>query len=150
MVRNRMDEPMHVHPAKGGPTRTKQSEANDVNVNEIIKRHRRTGVVTHWSGRMPMYGDFSAQVTLQDSLNLVLEAQESFMSLPAEVRRAAKNDPVELLRMLATEEGSADLVAAGLEVEPRPGDSDYEPAEAGSREGAPAEPSPSGEAAPGA
>lgn len=148
MPRNRYDEPMHVKSPTKGPTRTKASAAGDVNVNEIIKKHRRTGVVTHWSGKTPMYGDFTQSVDLHSALNLVREAEAAFMELPAEVRKVAKNDPAYFLELLAQEAGTAELVSAGLEVEPRPGDSDYEAAQPPTSGQAPAEPAPSGEAAP--
>lgn len=146
MPRSRYDAPVHEVKEFKEPTRTKQSQANHVNVNQIVARHQRTGVIDHWSGRVPMYGDYSLSVDLHSAMNLALQAEDMFAALPASVRKVADNDPVRFLELLAEEEGSAQLVAAGLDVAPRPGDSDYEPPEAAQEEAA-AQPSPSGEAA---
>lgn len=99
------------------PSLTRQSEAGDTDVNKIVARHRKTGVVTHLNSKPPMYGDFSAADDLHRAINLTLAAQEGFMDLPSAVRRAADNDPRILLEMLADEEGRELLVEAGLVID---------------------------------
>lgn len=149
--RTRGSEPLHPRTKWDAKSRTRQSEAEATDINRIIKQYHRTGVITHYTHRVPMYGDFSLSRDLQASLNLVAEVNDSFMQLPAEVRSAAENSPVRFLEMLGSKEGSDHLVAAGLQLEVRPGDEGFEEfdaAPAASQEDAPAEPTPSGEAAP--
>lgn len=111
----------------GEVSRTKQSFREEVNINSIVRKYRSGVLVTHLNNKAPMYGDVSHALDLQAALNLVHEAEESFMDLPPEVRKAAQNDPVRLLEMLATEEGTQELVEAGLDGDiPRIGDPEPE------------------------
>jgi len=103
-----------------GETRTRQSEAGETDVNRIVARHQKTGVVTHLTNKPPMYGDLSLADDLKTALDLTFLAEEGFRSLPASVRKAADNDPRRMLEMLADPDLSADLVEAGLELEAGP------------------------------
>lgn len=100
-----------------GASRTKQQFKDVTDVNLIVKEHTRTGQLTHLNPRKPMYGDFSLANDLKTAFDEVHAAHDAFMELPSEVRKAAKNDPVEMLELLATEEGTQTLVDAGLAVE---------------------------------
>lgn len=128
-----------------GPGRTKQSLAQETDINAIIRRHAKTGVVTHLNRAAPRYGDFSAAASLHEALNLVFEAEEEFMSLPSSVRKACEHSPVRLLELLATEEGTELLVEAGLDDQVV---REEDPPLVGGQEVAPAEPDPSGEPTP--
>jgi len=99
----------------GEVSRTKQAERDMVDVNAIVRKHRKSGVVSHLNGKAPQYGDFSRSATLQEALDGVDDAMYSFRRLPAEVRAMAENNPVRLLQMLATEDGSQMLIDAGLD-----------------------------------
>ena len=123
-----------------GPTRTKQSMMEDVDINLIVKRYAQTGVWDHLETRQPHYGDFSQSVTLAEAFALVNDAQESFMGLPAEVRREALNDPVRMLEMLSDQEQAQKLVDAGLPVEGLEKTPESKPAEP-ARVASPSEPS---------
>ena len=127
-----------------GETRTVQSERELVDVNAIVGRYRKTGLVTHLANRAPMYGDFSESRSLQASLDQVHAATDAFMELPSSVRQAASNSPVTLLEMLATEEGTEALIAAGLDAEiVREGDEVASPQNQPEAEPASSEPEPS-------
>lgn len=65
----------------------------------------------------PVYRDTTADPQgLQDALDRIEAAQDAFEQLPAAVRLAADNDLVRLETMLQTEDGVAELVAAGLDL----------------------------------
>lgn len=117
-------------------SKTKQSEGPQTDINTIVNRYLRSGELNHFNGRVPRYGDFSAMNDLQDQLNAVHEATDRFMALPATIRDAAGHDPVKFLEMLATEDGTELLIAAGLDVEI---DREGEP------EPSPSKPSPKGD-----
>lgn len=101
----------------GERSRAKQSFKDECDVNVVVRRYAQTGMFDHVAKRQPTYGDVSNAVDLQTALRLVETARESFMELPARVRRAASNDPVELLAMLADPDQVAELVELGLPVE---------------------------------
>lgn len=71
---------------------TKQSFKEDADINVIVKRFGITGALPE-NVRTPQYGDFTAAVDYQSALNAVIAAQESFMSMPADVRARFGNDP---------------------------------------------------------
>ncbi len=98
----------------GKESRTKQSFRDECDINVITAQYVRTGLLSHTNRREPMYGDFSQSRDLKASLEAVKEAEAEFRALDAQVRAAAWNDPVRFLSMLASEEGVAELEAAGL------------------------------------
>lgn len=98
-----------------GKSRTKQAESELTDINKIVARHRKSGQITHINGNLPIYGDFTQASDLHNAYIAVQDARESFDELPASVRAAADNDPVQLLTMLADEEGTELLVEAGLD-----------------------------------
>lgn len=102
----------------GTKSRTKQSETEATNVNTIMRKFQRTGVIDHWNQRRPEFGDFSQSQSLQENMDKVMEASDAFNELDAHVRRAADNDPIKLLALMATEEGLESLRAAGMFLEP--------------------------------
>ena len=120
IVKNRNAPGIPLHPEHGGPSRTKQSFADDCNINLIVKRHAQRGLWDHLSPVAPRYGDFSKATDLQTAIELVTAAEEEFMQLPAAVRTLVDNDPVQLLNALADEDGFRDLVDAGLPTETKP------------------------------
>ncbi len=93
---------------------TKQSFTDDCDINKIMARHRRTGLIEHLNPRTPMYGDFSGVTNFHEALELVTEAQEQFAMLPSEVRSLVQNDPERLLQALTDPEETAALAEAGL------------------------------------
>jgi len=98
----------------GTESRTKQSFKKDCDINEIMKRHSKTGLWDHLAKREPTYGDFSHAQDLKSAMDQVMAAQSDFDALPAEVRNLCDNDPERLLRALASREETAALFDAGL------------------------------------
>ena len=62
-----------------------------------------------------MYADVSGVDDLREALDRVAAAEMQFMGLDSQIRKAAMNDPVELLQMLATEEGREILEDSGMD-----------------------------------
>ncbi len=106
--RNRVRTPV------GTETLTKQSFQDDCDINKIMARHRKTGVIEHVNPRMPRYGDFSAVTDFHAAMEQVNAAEEEFARLPSAVRSLCENDPELLLRALTDEKQTAALAAAGL------------------------------------
>lgn len=94
--------------------RTHQEFTADADINNIMKRYLATGVIPHVAKGQPFYGDFTEATDFQDCLTRVEEATDAFMRLPSSVRSLCENDPANLLAMLGTEQGTNDLVDAGL------------------------------------
>jgi hypothetical protein len=72
---------------------TRQSEAEEADINTIVKRFGVTGVLPNVE-RPPRYGDFVGLVNdFQTAQNLVVAATRSFEKLPGHVREMFNNDP---------------------------------------------------------
>jgi len=96
------------------PTLTKQSFKNESNINNIMARYEKTGIVEHISAKSPQYGDFSEISDYQDNLNKVLMAEELFDSLPAKIRAEFSNDPGSFLDFVTNPENNQKMVDLGL------------------------------------
>lgn len=96
-----------------GKTLTKQSFKDECNVNNILEKHKNTNVlkVNKQKGE---YGDFSNSIDYSDALNLVINANEQFESLPAAIRKQFNNDPVEFLSFCSDEKNYPKMIEMGL------------------------------------
>lgn len=139
-------ERVRVHPRMSDVVRTKQSFKDDCDINVIMDRHTKTGVVNHLNRALPQYGDFSEANGLKDAMDRVFAAEQLFAGLESRIRKAAANSPHQMLQMLATEDGAYALQEAGLDL----GLPSREPAPlgpVGAPPGAPADP-PAADAGP--
>lgn len=95
-------------------SRAHQSFKSECNVNNIMAKYRRTGVLTHLSSKTPQYGDFTNVSDYQSALLAVQDANDSFMSLPAKLRSQFDNDPAAFLAFAEKPENANFLVDLGL------------------------------------
>lgn len=97
-----------------------QSFAEEVDVNNIVARALKTGILGDpmaIAARQAVFGDFSGVGSYQDSLNRVIAAQKAFESLPANVRARFDHDPGKLIAFLADVKNLEEARELGL-VEP--------------------------------
>lgn len=99
--------------------RTKQAFKDGCNVNRIVKRFRRTGVMDErvMNRRQAAFGDFSSVGDFRELHDRILRAKEEFDSLPSDVRVRFKNDPGELVSFVDNPENFKACVEMGLLVE---------------------------------
>lgn len=96
-----------------GPSLTEQHHADEVDINQIVLRYQKTGVLPHRGGT-PSYGDFSGVVDYHSACEAVRQAEAEFMTLPPDVRKKFGNDPGALLAFLADEDNRAEAVRLGI------------------------------------
>ena len=72
--------------------RTKQEFADECDVNKILKRAQKTGMLSHYDVHKSAYADYDEFDFLQAQLKLT-RGVEIFEALPSEVRREFGNDP---------------------------------------------------------
>lgn len=80
-------------------SKTKQSMAAACDINNIMVRYEKTGLIDHVK-QGGSYGDFSNVQDYHASMNAVLEANEAFMTLPAKLRKEFNNDPSQLIEFM--------------------------------------------------
>lgn len=79
-----------------GPGRTKQSFKDECNVNHIMAKYTRTGVIEHGNAHRAQYGEVPA-IEYRQALDAVMKAEALFDSLPAGIRRRFDNQPGKFL-----------------------------------------------------
>lgn len=102
------------------PSLTKQSFAKECDINNIMKRYEKDGLIAHVNRVQGSYGDFTNPPDYQDALNKVISAQDMFMSLPANVRARFGNDPGEFLKFVQDPGSVEEMVKMGLAVKREP------------------------------
>lgn len=100
---------------------TKQSFAEECDINNIMRKYETTGVVDHVAAKPPQFGDFMSAYTFQESMNAVIDAENMFAQLPARIRDRFGNDPEQLLRFLEDDKNRAEAIELGI-VAPPPAD----------------------------
>lgn len=101
-----------------GTSRTQQSMKDEADINVIVKRFNATGMLPQ-SRLPPKYGDFTGVGTFQEAQIILRQATESFMRLPAAVRKRFDNDPAAFVDFATDPENLPELRKMGL-VDPLP------------------------------
>lgn len=89
------------HSEKRVKSRTHQSFRDEANVNNIMKRYNKTGILIEpgkvRSYRQATFGDFTDLPDLPTTLDRAREADQRFLALPAQLRARFNNNVGELL-----------------------------------------------------
>lgn len=93
---------------------TKQSFAKESDINFIMAKYQKTGLIDHVCKYEGTYGDFLAVVDYQSSLNAVINAQEEFNSLPSSLRARFSNDPAQFLQFVNDDSNREEAIKIGL------------------------------------
>jgi len=96
-----------------GIKKAKQEFKNDADINSIMKKFQKTGIITHVNKHQGQYGDMSPQ-TLHESLNTVRTAETMFNELPSSIRNKFENQPGQFLEYVQDPKNYADAKAIGL------------------------------------
>lgn len=95
--------------------RTQQSFKDDADVNLIMKRFEKTGMIDHLNEFQGQYGDFlDVPQSYHDAVNQVLAADAMFMTIPAKVRERFGNDPGRFLAFVDDPANVDEMVSLGL------------------------------------
>lgn len=93
---------------------TQQHHAKECDINAILEKFERTGLLTYVRNDQPRFGDFTSASDYHDSLNRVMAAQDSFMSLNPHLRARFDNDPSNLLSFLENTDNREEAIKLGL------------------------------------
>lgn len=92
----------------------RQEFAEECDINVLMARYERTGVLNHYSTREPQYLDVTEVPDLQSALQYMQDAQAAFMRLPAVVRKEFDNDPVRFVEYAGDPSNLSQLRQWGL------------------------------------
>jgi phage internal scaffolding protein len=99
------------------PSLAQQHYRDECDINNILRQFNVTGLLPE-SPLSPRYGDFTGIKDYQSALNAVIEAEDGFMALPADIRSRFMNDPTNLIDFLANDANRAEAEKLGL-VDPK-------------------------------
>lgn len=97
-----------------GESMTQQQFQAECDINNIMVKYRKTGLLTHVNKVQGNYGDFESVEDYQTMLGKVMHAEATFMDLPSEIRAKFGNDPAQLIGYLTDEKNYDEAVSYGL------------------------------------
>lgn len=97
-----------------GAGRTKQSFYEESNINLIMAKYEKTGLLDHVNTHEGNYGDFIAAPDYHTAMNQIRDAGEMFMAIPANTRSEFENDPARFLEFVQDEGNYDRMVEMGL------------------------------------
>lgn len=101
-----------------GKRMTVQSDKNQANINSIVRRIEKGGMLHNLNSGTPFYGDVSEYAGLQDAIIKVQNANEMFMDMSPEIRKRFNNNPVELVDFLRDEKNTQEAIDLGMVIKP--------------------------------
>ena len=97
---NEADRPSITRPTLDtGKGLTKQSHRDETNINYIMAKYQRTGIIDFVSKHQPEYMSVT-ETDFQTAMNTVQSASEAFADLPSQLRKKFNNDPAEFLEFV--------------------------------------------------
>lgn len=101
-----------------GESLTQQHFAKEADIKTIIKKHDRTGIISHVARGVAHYGDYSEVNEYRDALDMVNNANENFMQLPSEIRAMFDNDAGTFFEFATNPANDEKMVQLGLKEAP--------------------------------
>ncbi|QCQ85129.1 internal scaffolding protein [Blackfly microvirus SF02] len=99
---------------------TQQHFQDETDINNIMAKFAKTGLVDHVNNIQGAYGDFTTVQDYQLHLDQVMAADAAFMALPSSIRRRFDNDPSHLLAFIADPRNRQEAIDLGLISPPPP------------------------------
>jgi len=94
--------------------RTRQSFKDQCDVNQIVNKWRKTGVIDHVSQFQGRYADYGDGADFQAAQERILATTNMFMTLPANIRSKFENDPSQFLDFITNEENLEEMKELGI------------------------------------
>lgn len=116
---NREDGTISVQTVNEEPSLTIQSEKDNCDLNVIVNKFLKTGMMTNIRKDQPRYGDFTGVSDYQSAVIAVQDAEEQFMELPATIRKRFDNDPQKLLSFVLDDSNRDEAIKLGLVEKPQ-------------------------------
>lgn len=108
-VRDNVGVNVSARPGRGA----KQAMKKECDINFIMSRYAKTGVLAHVNPGRPVYADMPS-FSFHEALNFLQAAQDDFASLPAKVRKEFGNDPAKFLDFATKPENLDKMRELGL------------------------------------
>jgi phage internal scaffolding protein len=97
-----------------GESRTQQQFKDACDINKIIARVKKGGLIDHVNTYQGNYADLTDVPSYQDAMNKIIQANDCFMTLPSDLRKKFDNNPQEFLAFVADPSNHDAMVELGL------------------------------------
>lgn len=114
VIRHPFDEHERFQTAPGGESMTKQSEAPACDINNLMSKYEKTGVIEHVRDNPGEYVDLVAPESYHAAMNVVAEAASAFEALPSAVRKRFSNEPAAFLAFAEDPDNLDEMREMGL------------------------------------
>nr|QJB20409.1 MAG: internal scaffolding protein [Microvirus sp.] len=104
----------------GEGSHVQQNMADETDINNIMSKYQKHGVLTHVNRYAGQYGDFSGVPDYKTGLERVQAAEEMFQSLPAKIRDRFGNDPAQFIDFATDASNIDEMRKMGLAPAPAP------------------------------
>lgn len=101
-----------------GESLTQQHFAQETDIKTIIKKHDRTGIISHVARGVAQYGDYSEVNEYREALDKVNTATANFMALPSELRAMFDNDAGAFFEFATNPKNDEKMIQLGLKEAP--------------------------------
>lgn len=95
------------------PSLAQQQFKEDADINVLLERFRVTGVMPA-GVKVPQFGDFSGIKDFREAQDYLLQAKNSFMDLPPDIRAKFNHDPATFVDFATNPENIDSLRSLGL------------------------------------
>lgn len=90
----------------------KQQFKDECDINKIMSRYQKTGLINHVNNHSAQYGAATSQ-DFRESMELITNATQMFNDLPSKTRRRFGNSPEAFLEFMETADGDQ-LIEMGM------------------------------------
>lgn len=111
-----------------GKSRTEQHHKKECDINQIVKKYDKTGLLNHVNSMDGIPDDMLtiSGLDYKQAMDLMLSADKSFAALPSDIRNRFQNDPGKLIQFVQDESNYDEALGMGL-VKQRPPEPTSEP-----------------------
>jgi len=96
-----------------GPGKTKQSSKDESDINLILAKYKKTGIVNFVAKRQPEYMDMQS-TDLHSAMNMIIASNEMFADMPSHLRKKFNNNPEQFLEFVHDPKNIDEMVKLGL------------------------------------
>lgn len=100
------------------PSLAKQSFKDECDINRIMFKFEKTGMVAHLNTYQGNYGSALGSQDYHSSLNQVLAAKAAFLSLPSKIRGRFANNPGDFLAFIDNPDNKTEAIKLGILPDP--------------------------------
>lgn len=96
------------------PSLAKQSMKDECDINQIMRKFEKNGTLEHLNTFNGQYGDFADAPQYHDAMNIMLDANSMFDTIPSKIRAQFENSPSKFLEFAQDPENIKEMREMGL------------------------------------